>query len=97
MQIKISGEKLKPSGRKLKPSGGSGIAPVPLPFTANAFSGFLKEAEEEMKDIDKKDAPFVALALKLKIPVWSNDLHFKKQKKVMSYTTDEIFTIFLKQ
>lgn len=71
----------------------SHIAVIP----ANAFSGFLTEAEEEMRDIDIKDAPFVALALKLKIPVWSNDLHFKKQKKVTSYTTEEIFSIFLKQ
>jgi hypothetical protein len=35
------------------------------------------------------------LALKLKLPVWSNDLHFKKQKKVEAYTTDEIITNFL--
>ncbi|MGD2092269.1 MAG: PIN domain-containing protein [Candidatus Aminicenantes bacterium] len=63
-----------------------------IPFST--FSEFLKEAEEEMEKIDIKDAPFIALALKLKIPVWSNDLHFKKQKKVESYTTDEIITNF---
>ncbi len=48
-----------------------------------------------MKVIDIKDAPFIALALKLKIPIWSNDKHFKKQQKVVSYTTDEIMTNFL--
>jgi predicted nucleic acid-binding protein len=64
-----------------------------IPF--NEFSDFLKEAEEEMENIDKKDAPFIALALKLEIPIWSNDLDFKKQKKVVSYTTDEIMTKML--
>jgi predicted nucleic acid-binding protein len=59
------------------------------------FYEFLNEAEELMKNIDLKDAPFIALALKLKIPIWSNDLHFKKQNKVLSYTTDEIISGFL--
>lgn len=69
----------------------SHIAVIPL----STFYGYLKEAEEEMENIDIKDAPFIALALKLKLPVWSNDLHFKKQKKVEAYTTDEIITNFL--
>jgi predicted nucleic acid-binding protein len=61
------------------------------------FSGFLSEAEELMKNIDLKDAPFIALALKLGIPIWSNDLHFKKQNKVLSYTTDEIISSFVER
>jgi predicted nucleic acid-binding protein len=64
-----------------------------IPF--NEFSGYLTEAEAEMEGIDKKDAPFIALALKLDIPIWSNDLDFKKQKKIISYTTDEIMTNIL--
>lgn len=59
------------------------------------FSGFLNEAEELMKNIDLKDAPFIALALELKIPIWSNDLHFKKQNRVLSYTTDELISSFI--
>lgn len=59
-----------------------------IPF--NEFYEFLPEAEKDMKDIDIKDSLFVALALKLKIPIWSNDLHFKRQKKVSAYTTEEI-------
>ncbi len=69
----------------------SHISVIPL----SNFSSFLREAEKEMENIDKKDAPFIALSLKLKLPIWSNDLHFKKQKKVKSYTTDEIITNFL--
>ncbi len=61
------------------------------------FSGFLNEAEALMKNIDLKDAPFIALAIKLEIPIWSNDLHFKKQNKVLSYTTDEIISSFIER
>ena len=64
-----------------------------IPF--NIFSDFMKAAENEMEKIDMKDAPFVALALKLKIPIWSNDLHFKKQRKVESFNTAEIMSNFL--
>jgi len=64
-----------------------------IPF--NIFSDFMKAAENEMEKIDMKDAPFVALALKLKIPIWSNDVHFKKQEKVESFNTAEIISDFL--
>ena len=64
-----------------------------IPF--KMFFDFLEAAEKEMEKIDMKDAPFIALALKLKIPIWSNDLHFKKQKKVVSFNTAEIISDFL--
>lgn len=39
----------------------------------------------------EKDAPYLALALKLKIPVWSNDRNLKeKQNQVKVYNTREI-------
>jgi len=69
----------------------SHISIIPL----KKFSEYLKEAEKEMEKIDIKDSPFIALALKLKIPIWSNDLHFKKQKKVPSFSTAEILSNFL--
>jgi predicted nucleic acid-binding protein len=31
------------------------------------------EALEIAKDFDSKDAPFIALALKLNVPIWTND------------------------
>ena len=64
-----------------------------IPF--KIFIDFLEAAEEEMEKIDMNDAPFIALALKLKIPIWSNDLHFKKQRKVESFNTAEIISAFL--
>ncbi len=47
-------------------------------------------AEDILKDIDSTDSPFLALALALDYPVWSNDRHFKQQNKVEVYTTDEL-------
>jgi predicted nucleic acid-binding protein len=69
----------------------SHISVIPI----KKFSDFLEEAEKEMENIDIKDAPFIALALKLKIPIWSNDLHFKKQRKVEAFDTAEIMSHFL--
>ncbi len=39
------------------------------------------------------DILFLALALELNLPLWSNDLHFKQQSKVKVYTTEELFKI----
>lgn len=36
------------------------------------------------------DADFLALALKLKLPIWSNDSHLKRQSKVKVYSTSEL-------
>jgi predicted nucleic acid-binding protein len=54
------------------------------------YSSSFKDAYEIMKNIDEKDTPFLALALQLKCPVWSNDKHFKKQSIAEVYTTEKI-------
>jgi predicted nucleic acid-binding protein len=69
----------------------SHIAVIPI----EKFLDFRDESEEVMKDIDKKDSLFMALALKLEIPIWSNDSHFKEQNKIESYTTAEILEKFI--
>jgi predicted nucleic acid-binding protein len=69
----------------------SHIAVIPI----EKFLDFRDELEEVMKDIDKKDSLFMALALKLEIPIWSNDSHFKEQNKIESYTTAEILEKFI--
>ena len=43
-----------------------------------------------MKKIDEKDTPFLALAMQLSCPIWSNDNHFKQQRVIEVYTTREI-------
>ena len=56
-------------------------------------------SEKDVKDVineaerispDPKDVPYIALALKLEIPIWSNDNRLKEQGKVMVYSTEEI-------
>lgn len=50
----------------------------------------MRDAFEIMKEIDEKDAPFLALAMQIGCPVWSNDKHFQRQKAVRFYTTRDI-------
>lgn len=50
----------------------------------------MKDAFEIMKEIDEKDVPFMALAMQLGCPIWSNDKHFQRQKEVRVYTTRDI-------
>lgn len=52
----------------------------------------IEKAEKHIND--PKDAPFLALAWKLNIPIWSEDAHFKKQSLVKTFTFDEL-KIFL--
>lgn len=46
----------------------------------------------EAKDLaaDPADAPYLALALHLDLPIWSNDALLKEQERVTVYTTQEI-------
>jgi len=54
------------------------------------YSEFL----QKVSDIpDKKDIDFIALALKLKLPVWSNDKHLKQQSLVKVFTTEELIKL----
>ena len=46
----------------------------------------MKEALAIMKNIDTKDAPFIAAALAIPNDgIWSHDRHFEKQKKVKQW------------
>lgn len=38
-------------------------------------------------------SPFMALALYLGYPIWSNDDHFKQQNIVKTYTTEELMKL----
>lgn len=40
-----------------------------------------------------KDAPFIALALSLNCPIWSNDRALSKQSKVKVISTDEVIKL----
>jgi len=57
------------------------------------YSQKIKDAYEEMRGIDEKDTPFLALALQLNCPIWSDDKHFKQQSIAKVYTTKEILDL----
>jgi len=54
------------------------------------IEGHLEEAEDIIGNIDKDDVPFIAAALATNCVIWSDDHHFKKQKRIEVYTTKEL-------
>ena len=58
----------------------------------NEFQDYLEPAKEISYDIG--DIQYLALALKLKCPIWSNDKDFKKQNKVKVFSTNELLKEF---
>jgi len=54
------------------------------------IKSYLSQAEEIMMEIDKDDVVFIAAALATKAVIWSDDAHFKKQKKAKVVTTKEL-------
>ncbi len=45
-----------------------------------------------MREIDIDDSLFLALAMSLNCPIWSNDKHFKRQSFVKAFTTQELIS-----
>ena len=59
----------------------------------NEYLDFIKDAEKISPD--KKDAEFLALALKMNCPLWSNDSILKNQNKVRVLSTEDLIeTLF---
>jgi len=63
--------------------------------TQEGYHDKITVAEAVMKEIDITDSPFLALALALDCPLWTNDGHFKhkQQTLVEVYTTKEILEL----
>ena len=53
-----------------------------------------KDLIKTIKIKDQDDLPYVALAVKLKIPIWSNDKELKLQKNTIVLNTEEIIKLF---
>lgn len=58
----------------------------------NAYKKFLKKAVNALADSD--DAPYIALALAMRMLIWSNDAELKKQSLVTVLSTKEIIELF---
>ena len=58
------------------------------------YADMLPSASDIMKNIDEKDSPFLALAMKLKCSILSNDEHFKRQNEVKCYNIDTFLEHF---
>ncbi|MEI6732208.1 MAG: PIN domain-containing protein, partial [archaeon] len=54
--------------------------------------GLQQVLQRERGDI--KDAMYLALALKLNCPIWSNDKLLKNQTQIKVYSTSELMTKF---
>ena len=61
---------------------------------SSLYEDKIREAYEVMRDIDEKNTPFLALALKLQCPIWSNDGDFEEQNLVEVYKTSYILRKF---
>lgn len=57
-------------------------------FSLLKYDKFLEQANSLISD--KEDTEYLALALELGMPVWSNDSHFKEQSEVEVFTTKEL-------
>ncbi|HLC45508.1 MAG TPA: PIN domain-containing protein [archaeon] len=51
-------------------------------------------ARRVMAKIDIDDAQFVAAALTLDCPIWSDDKHFQRQKAVKVFTTKDLLELY---
>ncbi len=58
-------------------------------ISADAYRPLMRQAI--ILAAHEEDAHYLALALLLRIPVWTNDQGFKKQGRVEIYTTTELF------
>lgn len=54
---------------------------------------YREEAKNIRGEIDDDDSVFIATALAFNCPIWSDDKHFKKQKRIKVLTTKEILGI----
>ena len=61
-------------------------------YSRDFYSSRWKEAENRIGTRDPKDVDLLALALKLRVPIWSNDPDFQSAR-VRLYTTAELLKI----
>ena len=60
-----------------------------LIYQQKFYADFLDKASKRLAESDEDDVQLLALSLKLKVPVWSNDRHFQ-HSGVEVYTTAKL-------
>lgn len=55
-------------------------------YPRHFYEGFVKEASKRLSGRDEDDVELLALAMKLEIPIWSNDRDFR-HAEIEGYTT----------
>ncbi len=55
------------------------------------YYSFLPAAEQLAPHTE--DAPYLALAMRLRLPIWSNDAGLKEQQNIRVYTTEELLDL----
>jgi predicted nucleic acid-binding protein len=58
---------------------------------------FKNIARQIMERVDKDDVIFIATALAIKCPIWSEDKHFKKQNAIKILTTKDVLNLYSKE
>lgn len=67
------------------------LLPIKI-YPRQFYEDFVKKATRKLSERDEDDIELLALAMKLKVPVWSNDSDFKKSG-VEVYTTAKLLKI----
>jgi len=65
-------------------------------FPEAFYKDYLEDAEQIIGHRDKKDIHPLALTLKLRFPIWTNDLDFKipeVTERVQVYTTQDLINV----
>ena len=55
------------------------------------YKDLIKKADKLISD--EKDVAYLALALRLFFPIWSNDPHFKEQSQIEVFTTKDLIEL----
>lgn len=63
---------------------------IPLDILAD----FRYRAQQIIGQIDKDDVIFIATALALNCPIWSDNKHFQKQKEIKIFTTKNMIKFY---
>ena len=53
----------------------------------------IRLSEAKQFALDPADTPYLALALHLRLPLWSNDAALKNQRSIVVYTTQELLNL----